>query len=233
MVEKRSLSGITQGEITTPQPHCQEGKSQGRLSQALIFMEWNGWLIVRLHALGRVGDFLYPQLSVFPDNWVLEKSLLFMCQMHDLMCIDTHWVTLPLCGFPGGVFDLNITHRIIENLRTCWVGKDPLGSSSPTPGPVPDTPKITTYAWKGWGLYLLWRLWNFCCFRCGGPVPPSQCQHCEQISKEMGIVLFIWIILVVEVIHLDAKLISILGTKISWERVKGEEFPLCFSHLRP
>lgn len=61
----------------------------------------------------------------------------------------------------------------------------------------------------------------------------SQCEHCEQISKGMGIVIFIKIILVVEVIHLGAKLISILGTKIYWERVKGEEFPLCFSRLMP
>lgn len=35
-----------------------------------------------------------------------------------------------------------------ENHRVCWVGKDPPGSSNPTPGPVQDTPRIPPCAWK-------------------------------------------------------------------------------------
>lgn len=66
MPQRAALRDVpAQGEITAMQPQCPAGRAQGMLTLAVMFMEWSGWLIVKLNVMG---DSLYPQLSLLLDK---------------------------------------------------------------------------------------------------------------------------------------------------------------------
>lgn len=74
--------------------------------------------------------------------------------------------------FPWMSFNAKSQESTIDsqNHRICWVGRDPSGSSSPTPGPAQDTPKVTPCAWAALSRRLTQTGLVLCHFP-GKPVP--------------------------------------------------------------